>query len=164
MFTDLTGVQYLAANENRMINELSACFKTSGVHYGPVDCTQYHVFIPCLPQNNRSIVVDAKDRTIKLLYKINVVNLNDSPVNNVCLILFNNHYNPLTSLSAWYGRHYYCIECEVRYNNKTLGNQFEYVLNAQRKTVCPFPHLPDVAKSVLERFAIVHVSEVKRCM
>ena len=31
LFTALTGVQYLAANENRMINDVSACFKTSGV-------------------------------------------------------------------------------------------------------------------------------------
>ena len=33
LFTDLTGVQYLAENENGMINEVSACFKTSGVRY-----------------------------------------------------------------------------------------------------------------------------------
>ena len=33
LFTDLTGVQYLAANENIMKNEVSACFKTSGVQY-----------------------------------------------------------------------------------------------------------------------------------
>ena len=39
-------------------------------------------------------------------------------MNNVCLLLFNNHYYPLTSLSAWYGQHHYCIECEVRYNSK----------------------------------------------
>ena len=31
LFTDLTGVHYLAANENRMINEVSECFYTSGV-------------------------------------------------------------------------------------------------------------------------------------
>ena len=42
----------------------------------------------------------------------------------------------------------------------TLVNQLEYVVNAQRKTVCPSPHLPDVAKSVLVHFAIVHVSEI----
>ena len=42
----------------------------------------------------------------------------------------------------------------------TLVNQLEYALNAQRKAVCPSPHLLDVAKSVLERFAIVPVSEV----
>ena len=40
LFTDLTGVHYLAENDNRMINEVSECFKTSAVHYGPVDCTQ----------------------------------------------------------------------------------------------------------------------------
>ena len=85
LFTDLTGVQHLAANENIMINEVSVCFKTSGVQYGPVDCTQYHLFLPCLPPNSRLIVVDAKDITIKLLYKSNVVNPNDSHVNNVCL-------------------------------------------------------------------------------
>ena len=81
-----------------MIDGVSAYLKTSAVQYGPVDCTQYHLFLPCLPQNNRSIVVDAKDRTKKLLYKSNVVNPNDSPVNNVCLLLFNNHYYSLTSL------------------------------------------------------------------
>ena len=36
LVTDLTGVQHLTANENRMINEVSACFKTSGVEYGPL--------------------------------------------------------------------------------------------------------------------------------
>ena len=91
LFTDLTGVQYLAATDNIMINEVSACFKISGVQYGPVDCAQYHLFLPCLPQNSRLIVVDANDRTQKLLYKGKVVNPNDSPVNNVCLLLFNNH-------------------------------------------------------------------------
>ena len=63
-------VQYLAANENRMINEASACFKASGVQYGPVDCTQYHLFLPCLPQNSRLIVVDAKDRTKNIVIKV----------------------------------------------------------------------------------------------
>ena len=38
------------------------------------------------------------------------------PGKNVCLLLFNNHYYSVTSLSAWYGRNYYCIECEVCYN------------------------------------------------
>ena len=156
LFTDLTGVRHLAANENRMINEVSACFKTSGVQYGPVDCTQYNLFLPCLPQNSRLIVVDAKDRTKKLLYKSNVVNPNDSPVNNVCLLLFNNHYYPLTSLQAWYGQHYYCIECEVCYTSKPV----RICSKCSGKTVCPSPHLPDVAKNVLALFAIVHVSEI----
>ena len=42
----------------------------------------------------------------------------------------------------------------------TLVSRLEYVVNAQRKTVCPSPHLPDVAKSVLALFAIVPVSEI----
>ena len=42
----------------------------------------------------------------------------------------------------------------------TLVNHLDYVLNAQRKTVCPSPHLPDVAKSVWEPFAIVPASEI----
>ena len=40
----------------------------------------------------------------------------------------------------------------------TLVNQLEYVVNAQRQTVNPSPHLPDVTKSVLALFAIVPVS------
>ena len=42
----------------------------------------------------------------------------------------------------------------------TLVNPLEYVVNAQRQTVNPSPHLPDVAKSVLALFAIVPVSEI----
>ena len=136
-----------------MINEVSACFKTSGVQHGLVDFTQHNVFLPCLPQNSRLIVVDAKDRTKnKLLYTSNVVNPNDSPVNNVCLLLFNNNYYPLTSLPACYVQHYYCIECKVNVKYvklvSTLVNRLEYVVNAQRQTVNPSPHLLDVAKSV----------------
>ena len=51
------------------------------------------------------------------MYKSNVVSPNNFPVNNVCLLLFDNHYYPVTSLSAWYDLHYYCIECEVCYNS-----------------------------------------------
>ena len=150
LFTDLTCVQYLAANENGMINEVSACFKTSGVQYGPVDCTQYHLFLPCLPQNSRLIVVDAKDKTKKRLYKSYVVNPNDSPVNNVCLLLFNNHYYPLTSLPAWYDQNYYCIQCEVLAS--TLVNQLEYVVNVREKLSAP-PHISQMLQKVFWRFS-----------
>ena len=94
------------------------------------------------------------------MYKSNVVNPNDSSENNVCLLLFNNHYYPLTSLSAWYGQNHYCIECEVHYTSKHTCKPVRNVVNAQRKTVNPSPHLPDVAKSVLALFAIVPVSEI----
>ena len=42
----------------------------------------------------------------------------------------------------------------------TLVNQLESVVNAERKTVCPSPHLPDVAKSILALFVIVPVPEI----
>ena len=45
-----------------------------------------------------------------------------------------------------------------------LINQLEYVVNAQRKTVCPSPHLPEVAKRVLALFVIVPVSEITWAM
>ena len=54
------------------------------------------------------------------MYTSNVVGPNDSLVINVCFLLFNNHYYPLTSLSAWYGLQYYSIECEVRNNSKHI--------------------------------------------
>ena len=42
----------------------------------------------------------------------------------------------------------------------TLVNQIQFVINAQRITVCPCPHLPGVVKSVLAHFTIIHVSEI----
>ena len=42
----------------------------------------------------------------------------------------------------------------------TLVNQLEYVVNAQIKTGCPPPYLPDVAKSVLDLVVTVPVSEI----
>ena len=67
---DILEVQHLAANENLMINEISECFKTSGVQYGPIGCAQYHLFLPCRTQNSRLIVVDAKDRTKNYCIKV----------------------------------------------------------------------------------------------
>ena len=57
---------------------------------------------------------------------------------------------------------YSIIVFNVKYDIivSTLVNQLEYLLNAQRKTVSPSPHLPDVAKSVLALFVIVPVSEI----
>ena len=160
LFTDLTGTHYHAANENRMINEVSACFKTSGIHYGPVGCTQYHLFLPCLPPNSRLIVVDAKDRTNKLLYKSYVVNANDSHVNNVCLLLFNNHYYPLTSLPAWYGQNCYCIECEVRYTSKHTCKPVRLCSTCSEKNCLPLPTFTRCCKKCFALFLIVPVSEI----
>ena len=94
------------------------------------------------------------------MYKSNVVNPNDSPVNNVCILLFNNYYYPLTSLPAWYGHHHYCIECEVRYTNKHTCKPVRICSKCSETNCHPSPHLPDVAKSVLALFAIVPVSDI----
>ena len=116
--------------------------------------------LPCLPQNSRLIVVDAKERTKQLLYKCNVVNPNYSPENNARLVLFNNNYYPLTSLPAWYGQNCYCIECEVRYTSKQTCKPDRTCCKCSEKTVNPSPHIPDVAKGVLALFVIVPVSEI----
>ena len=90
----LTGVQYLAANENRMINEVSACFKTSGVQYGPVDCTQYHLFLHCLPQNSRLIVVDAKFQSCTIAGAcMNVLRTSHQKPNSIGRILVNGYHS-----------------------------------------------------------------------
>ena len=84
-------------------------------------------------------MVDAKDKTKKILYKSNVINPYDSPVNNVCLLLFNNHYYTVTLF--WGGMAKMIIVLNVKYVVivSTLVNQLEYVVNVQRKTVCPSP-------------------------
>ena len=146
-FKDLTGVQYLAANQNRMINEVNACFKTSRVQYGPVDCTQYHLFLPCLPQNSRLIVVDAKARFKKNYYKSNV-----SPVNNVFILLFNKYYYHLTSLSVWYGQHDHCIECEVCYHSKHTCNPVRICTKCSEKHCLPLPTFTRCCKNCFGAF------------
>ena len=74
---------------------------------------------PSSPQNCRLVVVDAKERGTSLLYKSKVVNPVDNvPVYAVCLLLHGEHYYALNSLSAWFGRSYYCMECEKAFNNK----------------------------------------------
>ena len=76
--------------------------------------TQYHLFLPCLPQNSRLIVVDANDRT-KKNYCINV------------------------RLSAWYGQHYYYIEWEVRYNSKHTCKPVRICSKCSEKNCLPIP-------------------------
>ena len=68
--------------------------------------------------------MDAKEKTSGLLYKSDIYNPLPvdnviPPVNNICLLLHDNHYLPLISLSAWFGRSYYCVPCEVAYKDKS---------------------------------------------
>ena len=106
------------------MSEVCSRFETAGVPYGPVDCSQYSHFTRCLPPNSRLIVVDAKEMTSSLLYKSDIYNPLPvdnviPPVNNICLLLHDNHYLPLISLSAWFGRLYYCVPCKVAYKDKS---------------------------------------------
>ena len=102
--------------KGEVLERVHACFLEAGVEYGPVDFKQYHNY---LPSNSRLIIVDAKERGTSLLYKSDVIRPLHSPVQNVCLLLHDKHYYPLTSLTAWYGRSYYCVDCEIAVKDNT---------------------------------------------
>ena len=117
-------IQTFTRCKAQVVSEIRSRFETAGVPYGPVDCSQYSHFTRCLPPNSRLIVVDAKEKTSSLLYKSDTYNPLPvdnviPPVNNICLLLHDNHYLPLISLSAWFGRSYYCVPCEVAYKDKS---------------------------------------------
>ena len=117
-------IQTFTRCKAQVVSEVRSRFETAGVPYGPVDCSQYSHFTRCLPPNSRLIVVDAKEKTSSLLYKSDIYNPLPvdnviPPVNNICLLLHDNHYLPLISLSAWFGRSYYCVPCEVAYKDKS---------------------------------------------
>ena len=108
--------------------------------YGPVDLSQYPQFVTLLPQNCILIVVDAKERSTSLLYKSKVVNyVNNVPVYDVCLLLHGKHYYALNSLSAWFGRSYYCMECEKSFNSKNRHKcKSEYTCSTCTEKACPY--------------------------
>ena len=71
------------------------------------------LIFPIYPLNCIIIVVSAKERGTSLLYESKVIkHVDNVPVHDVCLLLHREHYYALTSLSAWFGRSYYCMECE----------------------------------------------------
>ena len=95
-----------------VLDRVHDIFNIANIPYVPVDFAQYLQFVPLLPQNRRLIVVDAKERGTSLLYKSKVFNPIDYvPVDAVCLLLHGEHHYALTSLSRWFGRSYYCMEC-----------------------------------------------------
>ena len=116
----LTAIQGFVTDKNNLVEEIRDIFTVAGVEYGPVDFSQYHRFLPCLPPNSRLIIIDAKEQNTSLLYKSDVVNPDSSnPIRNVCLLLCEEHYYAVTSLSAWFGRSCYCVDCEVGYNTRS---------------------------------------------
>ena len=94
------------------------------------------------------------------MYKSNVVNPNDSPVNNVCLLFFNNHYYHLTSLPAWYGQHYYCIECKVCYTSMHTCNPVRICTKCSETNCLTLPTFTRCCKKCFGAFATIPVSEI----
>ena len=103
--------------KQKVLDRVHNMFNIANIPYGPVDFAQYPKFV--LHPNCRLIVVDAKERGTSLLNKSKVVTLVDNvPMYDVCLWLHGDRYYALTSLSAWFVRSYYCMECEKAFNNK----------------------------------------------
>ena len=93
---------------------------------------------PLLPQNC-SLIVDVKDRYTSLLNKGNVLKPVDNvPVDDICLLLHGEHCYALTSLSAWFGRSYYCMECENHTTTRisTSVNQNTLVACIRKRLSC----------------------------
>ena len=114
--SNLNSIRDFALDKDNVIRLVETMFRKAGVPYGAIDVSQYDRFLCYLPANSRLIVVDAKEQGTALLYKSDICNV--GVVNNVItpniisLLLYNDHYYPLSSLSAWFGRSYYCIDCE----------------------------------------------------
>ena len=124
--------------KQKVLDRVHDIFNIANIPYGPVDFAQYPQFVPLLPQNCRLIVVDAKERGTSLLYKSKVVSPVDNvPVYDVCLLLHGEHYYSLNSLSAWFGRSYYCMECEKAFNDKNQHKcKSEYTCSMCKEKAC----------------------------
>ena len=122
--TTVETLQDFVTNKVNVERLVMAMYQNAGEPYAAVDVTQFSKFLCCLPANSRLIVVDARDQGTSLLFKSDICNV--TPVdnvipspNNICLLLYKEHYYPLISLPAWFGRSYYCIECEIAYNTSS---------------------------------------------
>ena len=124
--------------KQKVLDRVHDIFNIANIPYGPVDFAQYPQFVPLIPQNCRLIVVDAKERGTSQLYKNKVVNPVDSvPVYDVCLLLHGEHYYALNSLSAWFGRSYYFMECEKVYKDKSQYKcKSEYTCSMCKEKTC----------------------------
>ena len=67
-------------------------------------------------------------------------------------LLFNNHYYHLTSLSAWYGQTYYCIECEVCYTSKHTCKPVGICSKCSEKNCLPLPTFTRCCKKCFGAF------------
>ena len=83
----------------------------AGVAPGVVSGNHYQAFQDILPEEKRLVVINAL-HSKRLLYK------GETGTQEVAILYYNNHYLPLKSVRVWFGRSYYCIDCEVGYQNK----------------------------------------------
>ena len=94
-----------------------------------------------------------------------------NPVDNVtvydvCLLLHGEHYYALTSLSAWFGRSYYCMECEKHLITRisTSVNHNIFVACVRKRIAYTYHPTQDYVKNVLVYFATVPVSTITNKM
>ena len=83
------------------------------------------------------------------------------PVYDVCLLLHEQYYYALTSLSAWFGRSYYCMECERSYNDnrKTCKSDYTCIMCKDKLAFTSQP-TQDYVRNVLEYFTTVPISTI----
>ena len=90
--------------------EVTRLHRLADVPPGVVTPEHYQSFQNILPPKKRLVVVNA-------LHHKNVLYKGDTGTEPVPLIYYNNHYLPLTNIKAWFGKSYYCLDCEVGYSN-----------------------------------------------
>ena len=116
-----------------------------------------------IPQTCRLIVVDVKERGISLLYKSMVFNtVFNVPLYDVCLLLHEEHYYALTSLSTWFGMSCYCVKFEKHTTTKNQSkSKSDYICTMGKKNNCMFmPSYTLLCRNVFEYFATVPVSTI----
>ena len=85
------------------------------------------------------------------------------PVYEVCLLLYGEHYYALNSLSAWFGRSYYCIEFGKKHlitRISTSVNQNALVACARKILAYTSHPTQDSVKNILVYFAMGFVSRI----
>jgi hypothetical protein len=92
----------------RMQHAAELLFRKANIDMGAVDATQWDTFQKVLLPEYRLVIVNATDKT-GFLFK------GDEGKEDLVLLLHDNHYYAVTSLKAWYGYRYFCVECQVSY-------------------------------------------------
>lgn len=97
---------------NKVRLDVVKLHRDANVPLGNVTAAHYETFQNQLPPNTRLIIIDALQPK-GVLFKGK-----ESADNNICMVLYNNHYYPLKNIGTWFAQTYYCIECESGTNKK----------------------------------------------